>query len=196
METTTLPAIEDRNRSTRANAPLVLAALAGGAISVGIGVYGRVHAPTGGNLFRLGFPSLGATKSWLATAAVTLALAQLLSALAMWGWWPGSESAPRWVAAAHRWTGTVAFVVSLPVAYHCLWALGFRTTNGRVVVHSLLGCAFYGAFATKMLALRAARLPKWSLPVLGGLLVVLLAGIWLTSALWFFANVDFPALRR
>ena len=196
METTTLPAIEDRHRSTRANAPLVLAALAGGAISVAIGVYGRVHAPTGGNLFRLGFPSLGATKSWLATAAVTLALTQLLSALAMWGWWPGSESTPHWVAAAHRWTGTVAFVVSLPVAYHCLWALGLRTTNGRVVLHSLLGCAFYGAFATKMLALRAARLPKWSLPVLGGLLVVSLTGIWLTSALWFFANVDFPAWHR
>jgi len=180
----------------RAAAPLVIAALAGGAVSVAIGVYGRLHVATGGNLFRLGFPSLGATKSWLATAAVTLAMLQLLSALAMCGYWPGDAPATRWVAAAHRWTGTVAFVVSLPVAYHCLWALGFRTTSTRVVLHSLLGCAFYGAFATKMLALRASRLPKWPLPVLGGLLVVALTGIWSTSALWFFANVDFPALPR
>ena len=49
--------------------------------------------------------------------------------------------------------GTAAFVVYLPVAYHCLWSLGFQDTDTRVLAHSLLGCAFYGAMATKLLAL-------------------------------------------
>jgi hypothetical protein len=63
------------------------------------------------------------------------------------------------------------------------------------VAHSILGCAFYGAFTTKLLALRSRRLPGWALPVVGGLLVTVLAAIWFTSAWWFFTNVDFPAVR-
>jgi hypothetical protein len=59
----------------------------------------------------------------------------------------------------------------------------------------MLGCAFYGAFATKLLALRAKRLPGWALPVIGATLVTVLTAVWLTSALWFFTNVDFPAFR-
>jgi hypothetical protein len=31
--------------------------------------------------------------------------------------------------------------------------------------------------------------------VVGGTFVVLLTGLWLTSALWFFTTVDFPAFR-
>ena len=101
----------------------------------------------------------------------------------------------KWLPAAHRWSGTAAFVISLPVAYHCLWSLGFATDRGaRPIVHGLLGCAFYGAMATKLLALRATRLPKWAIPAIGATLVTALTGIFLTSSLWFFTTVDFPAL--
>jgi hypothetical protein len=48
--------------------------------------------------------------------------------------------------------------------------------------------------ATKLLSLRSPRLPAWALPVAGSLLVVTLTGIWLTSSLWFFTHVEFPAL--
>ena len=48
--------------------------------------------------------------------------------------------------------------------------------------------------ATKLLALRMKRLPRWAIPVVGATLVTTLAGVWLTSALWFFTTVDFPAL--
>ena len=82
----------------------------------------------------------------------------------------------------------------LPVAYHCLWSLGWRDTDARVVVHGILGCAFFGALTTKLLALRINGLPGWALPVLGGGLVAILTGIWLTSSLWFFTNVGFPGL--
>ena len=44
----------------------------------------------------------------------------------------------------------------------------------------------------KMMLLRARRLPGWTLPVAGGLLVALLTAIWLSSSLWFFTNVGFP----
>jgi Family of unknown function (DUF6529) len=112
----------------------------------------------------------------------------------MWGKLPGVRHAPSWIAPAHRWTGTAAFLLSLPVAYHCLWSLGMQTTDVRVLAHSLLGCAFYGAFTTKLLALRIERLPEWVLPVIGGSLFTLLIALWLTSSLWFFTNVGFPGV--
>ncbi|HEX8802668.1 MAG TPA: DUF6529 family protein [Acidimicrobiales bacterium] len=168
---------------------LLAAAAAGGAVALALGTYGRVHTPTGGTVTTFGFPTLLAMKAWLATGAFALAGAQLVSALAMWGRLPGVTRAPAWVAPVHRWSGTAAFVVSLPVAYHCLWSLGFQDVDARRLAHSLLGTAFYGAFTTKLLALRISPLPRWALPVLGGLLVTLLTGVWLTSSLWFFTNV-------
>jgi thiamine transporter ThiT len=86
----------------------------------------------------------------------------------------------------------VAFVVSLPVAVHCLWSLGFVTSSPRVLVHGLAGCAFYGAYAAKMLGLRLRGLPGWALPVLGGLVFTTFVLVWLTSALWFFTRNGVP----
>jgi hypothetical protein len=174
---------------------LIWCALAGAAVSVALGVYGRVHEPTRQSIDDLGFPSLLAMKSWLTTVATALALFQLASALRMYGRFGRGRPVPRWLPAVHRWSGTAAFLVSLPVAYHCLWSLGLATDRGaRPLIHGLLGCAFYGAIATKLLALRASRLPRWAIPVIGASLVTLLTGIFLTSSLWFFTNVEFPAL--
>jgi hypothetical protein len=173
---------------------LLAAAMAGGAVAVALGTYGRVHDPTGGSITTFGFPEVLPMKAWFTTAVLALALAQLVSALALWGRLPGVRSVPRWLPPVHRWSGTAAFVVSLPVAYHCLWSLGFQDADARVLIHSLVGCAFYGAFATKMLALRIERLPGWALPVIGGLLVTCVTVLWLTSSLWFFTNVGFPGV--
>jgi hypothetical protein len=172
---------------------LLVATAVGAGVSVALGAYGRLHPATGEAITTFGFPAVLPMKAWLATVAAGLALVQLASAAWMWGRLPGARRpAPHGVAVAHRWTGTVAFLVSLPVAYHCLWSLGVRTTDARVLGHSILGCAFYGAFVTKMLLLRSRRLPGWALPVAGGALVALLTGLWLTSALWFFTTVAFP----
>jgi hypothetical protein len=57
-----------------------------------------------------------------------------------------------------------------------------------------VGCAFYGAFTTKLLVLRSDRLPGWALPLVGGTVVALLTGLWLTSSLWYFSSVGFPGL--
>jgi hypothetical protein len=190
------PAAGDRTAPPRRTAVAFIApALAGGAVALALGVYGHVHHPTGRAINDLGFPSLLAMKSWLATGAVLLAVFQLLSALRMYGRLQVPRTMPRWLPTAHRWSGTAAFVLSLPVAYHCLWSLGLATDRGaRPLIHGLLGCAFYGAMATKLLSLRAKRLPRWAIPVVGATLVTTLVGVWLTSALWFFSAVDFPAL--
>jgi hypothetical protein len=178
----------------RRSLTLIGAALIGAVVSISLGVYGRVHNATGQAIVTFGFPRVLPMKAWLATGAFVLALVQLYSALRMWDRIHFPRVKPTWLATAHRWTGTVAFVLTLPVAYHCLWSLGFQTIGTRQVVHSVLGCAFYGAFTTKMLALRSRRVPRWAIPVLGGLLVTLLSAIWLTSSLWFFRNVGFPGL--
>ncbi len=174
---------------------LAAAALAGGAVAVALGTYGRVHEPTFRPIADFGFPAVLDMKAWLATCAASLVLVQLTSALWMYGKLPVRPPAPRHTATVHRWSGTVAFLFTLPVAYHCLWSLGFAETGARQVTHSILGCAFYGAFATKMLVLRIDRLPRLVLPICGGLLVTLLTELWLTSSLWFFTNVGFPFSR-
>ncbi len=143
-------------------------------MALALGVYSKVHDPAGQTTYRFGFDLMLAMKAWFTTAAAVLALWQITTAAWMWGRLPGAGDAPGWVTPIHRWSGTLAFLFTLPVAYHCLWSLGFQDTNGRVLLHSLLGVAFFGAFTTKMLALRTARLPARTLPVVGGLVSVVL----------------------
>ena len=162
--------------------------LVGAAVSLTLGVYGNVHNPTGRAITTLGFSDVLHMKAWLTTVVAVLAVVQLLSALRIFGHL-GSGRTPHWVNLLHRTSGTVAVVVSAPVAFSCLWSLGFQTLNTRTTVHSLLGCLFYGAFVAKLLALKMPRMPRWALPVLGGLVFSVIVGLWLTSALWFFRNV-------
>jgi Family of unknown function (DUF6529) len=164
------------------SARYLVPALVAAAVAVSLGVYGRIHDPAGTAFNLAGFSSTGAVKSWLATTAFFFALVQLVSAFMVYGKLPG----PRWAPALHRWSGRIAFLVAVPVAVHCLYALGFQTSGTRVVVHSVLGCFFFGVFSAKMLLLRSERLPGWLLPLVGGLVFTVLTLIWLTSALWFF----------
>ena len=164
---------------------LVIAFGVGSLISVGLGVYGRTHEPTFFALNLAGFSTGIAAKAWLATAAFVLAVVQLVSALVMYGRIP--VRAPSWIGGLHRWSGRAAVLVTVPVAVHCLYALGFQGGEPRVLAHSLFGCFFYGAFAAKMLVLRA-RVPNWTLPVLGGAVFSALTALWLTSSVWFFAT--------
>ncbi|WP_369187319.1 DUF6529 family protein [Streptomyces sp. R08] len=160
-------------------------ALVAAAVAVGLGVYGKVHDPAGTAFNLAGFSSTGAVKSWLATTAFFFALVQVVSAFMVYGRLPG----PSWAPALHRWSGRIAFLVAVPVAVHCLYAFGYQTYSTRVMWHSVLGCAFFGAFSAKMLLLRSERLPGWLLPLVGGLVFTALTLIWLTSALWFFRTV-------
>jgi hypothetical protein len=173
-------------------APRLLAIAAfGAAIAVALGVYGRVHDPSQELVFTLFFSTTISMKVWLATVVLVFAFVQITSAAWVYGKF---GKAPPWAGTAHRMSGRVAFIVSLPVAYHCLWSLGFQDTDTRVLVHSLLGCCFYGAFAAKVTIVHSKGLPGIALPVAGGTLFAVLVGIWLTSAFWFIDNGGWPAI--
>lgn len=174
-------------------AKLVAPALIGAAVALGLGVYGNVHDPTGSSILGDGlfFSATLNMKAWLATAVVLLACLQVLTATWMYERLPFPSRS--WVPTVHKVSGTLAFLVSLPVVYHCLWALGFQDYNTRVLVHSIAGCFFYGAFTAKMLWLRVPSLPGPLLPLVGGAVFSGLVVIWLTSALWFFDNFGFPS---
>jgi plastocyanin len=131
-------------------------------------------------------------KSWLASGVLALAAFQLYSALWLYGRMPGRK--PPWLGLAHRVSGYSAIVLTLPVAYHCLLAYGFRDFDRRTVVHSIAGCFFYGAFAAKVIVVRSRRLPGWALPVAGGTMVTLVVVLWYSAALWDFNNFDSPGL--
>ena len=131
-------------------------------------------------------------KSWLATGVLALAAFQLYSALWIYGRLPWRK--PAWLGTVHRVSGYSAIFLSLPIAYHCMFAYGFRDFDRRTVVHSLAGCFFYGAFAAKVIVVRSRRLPGWVLPVAGGTMLTLVVVLWYSAALWYFNGFDSPGL--
>ena len=179
-------------RATRTGPAVWWLLVTGSLVAVVTGVYAGVHDPAGRPFATFGFSGMLQMKAWLATAAALLLVVQLLTALWMWGRLPGAGRAPAWAGPLHRTSGAVAFALTLPVALHCMWALGFSAGSPRVLVHSLAACAFYGAYAAKMLGLRLRGLPGWALPVLGGTVLSTLVLVWLTSALWFFTRSGIP----
>ncbi|WP_073266091.1 DUF6529 family protein [Cryptosporangium aurantiacum] len=160
----------------------------GAGIAVVLGAYGKLHTPTGIAVSVAGFSGPLTVKVWLATLGMAFGVFQLVTALAMWGKLPLRGS---WVSPAHRWSGRIAFVLTLPVAVHCLYALGFADYSTRTLAHSLFGCIFFGMFTTKMLVLTKKGLAGWALPLFGGLVFATLVGVWATSALWFFSTSGF-----
>jgi hypothetical protein len=171
---------------------LLIIGLVGAAIALTLGIYASAHSPSSDLVITLGFTNTITMKVWLTTIAVCFAVVQLVSALWMYGRLP-LGAAPTWLGYVHRISGRLAFLLSLPVAYHCLYQLGFQHSSARVLLHSILGCLFYGAFAAKVLIVRSRGLPGTALPLAGGLVFVLLVYIWLLSGLWYIDQFGFPS---
>lgn len=131
-------------------------------------------------------------KSFLATIALGLAIVQVGLALWIYNKLPLAGRAPKRVGITHRMVGVVAVLVTLPVGIHCAVAYGVQVTSLRVGIHSMAGCFFYGAFLAKVLLVHSKRLPGWALPVAGGILAVLIAVLWYTSALWYYNGFSLP----
>jgi hypothetical protein len=139
------------------------------------------------------FSSAIAGKAWFATAAIVLALVQIVTAARIFGrlrFLPGRIGGIP-VSRIHRWSGRLAFVCTLPVAFHCIFILGFQTSTTRVLIHSLVGSFFYGVFAVKVFVVRERAFPAWALPVAGGTLFSVLVTLWATSSYWYFTSVRF-----
>jgi Family of unknown function (DUF6529) len=157
-------------------------------VAVALGVYGRLHTATNLSLDVPGFSGGLYVKAWLTTLAFVLAIVQIFTALVLEG--RIKVDLPR-VPAVHRWSGRLAVLVTVPVAVHCLYALGFQFDEPRVLVHSLAGCLLYGAFTAKMLLLMRPGLPRWAIPAAGGVLFTAFVALWLTSSLWVYTTAGF-----
>jgi len=182
------------------NMTIPLAAFAAGAvIALLIGVFGKVHDPTLDGTTTLGFGTVIDMKVVVTTVIGVLVVLQLIGALWMYG--KLGMRAPSWVGPAHRACGTIALLLSVFVAYHCLWALGLESgtlkdgekVSTRTVVHGVLGCAVFGAIVVKVVAVRSRRAPRWFLPLAGGLLFALLVLVVLTSAVWYINAKGWPS---
>ncbi len=138
------------------------------------------------------FSSAIAGKAWFATAAVALALIQVTTAARIFGKLERLIPLRRpWPNRIHRWSGRLAFLCTLPVAFHCIFILGFQSGSARVLLHSLVGSFFYAVFAVKVFFVHDHDHPRWTLPLVGGALFAVLAVLWSTSSFWYFTNVRF-----
>jgi mono/diheme cytochrome c family protein len=142
------------------------------------------HDPRSKAYFRLFFSDPIHLKAGFATAAVALACFQVFSAAWIFRKLPWQK--PAWINPAHRWSGRLVFVCILPVAYHCIFKLGWQGADSRTLAHSLFGTLFFGAYAAKITIVRLHRFPRLVLPIAGGLVFTLLIGLWYTSALWLY----------
>jgi len=165
-------------------------------IAAAVYVLGRNHAPdySGTGLFGRTAQGTLSLKSWLATAVLGLAVFQLGSAFWIYRMIPGLGPPPRRTGVVHRASGVALVLVTLPIAYHCMFAYGVQKFDARITAHSLAGCFFYGAFGAKLTIVHSKRLPGWMLPLAGGTLVILVALLWYTSALWYFNDYQLPKL--
>ena len=171
---------------------------AGAVVALLVGVFGRVHDPTLHGTTTLGYSSVLAMKTVVATVVGVLAVTQVITALWLYG--KLGIRVPSWLGVVHRTTGATALILSLFVSYHCLWSLGLEVgklpdgapVSTRTLVHGLLGCTVIGALAGKIGAVRSRRAPGWFLPVAGGLLFSLLILAILTSAVWYIGQEGWP----
>jgi Family of unknown function (DUF6529) len=172
----------------------VIGLLSAGVV-VALYVAGRVHTVNPAfSLFGRQYLAARSLKAVLATVALGVAVVQVLLALWMYRKLPLAGRPPRAVRPAHRVLGFGLFALTIPIALHCLIAYGVQLTSARVAVHSLAGCFLYGAFVAKVLLVHTRRLPRWVLPVAGGMLAVTVAVLWYSSALWYYNGYQLPHL--
>lgn len=178
-----------RTEPARLLIPLAL----GGLTAAGLYIWAKNLTPDyGTSLFGQTAADTLPLKSWLGTALLALAVLQVTTALWLYG--KLLRSRPRRLGLVHRLTGVAAILVSLPIAYHCMFAYGFRSFDTRTAVHSIAGCFFYGAIVAKIAIVRSKRLPGWALPLAGGTVVTVIFVLWYSAALWYFNDSSVPLL--
>ena len=132
-------------------------------------------------------------KSIMATIVLWMAILQAIVIAVARGWVGDFSQAVRVrVTGLHHFQGYAALVIILLVAYNCVFMLGLpKTGPARVIAHALLGLAVLLLLMKKILIVRVfTRYYRW-LPLLGTLLFVAIAALWVTSAGWYFMSEGF-----
>jgi hypothetical protein len=129
-----------------------------------------------------------------ALAALVVALAGLQVGLAARFWSGGGLPLdPALASRLHRWNGRVLLLLSVVVAYACLFGPAGPTSPARVLLHSIFGTVLFALLALKFAALHLDR-PHGAadkLPVIGIALFVDYVLIWALSALdYVTADID------
>ena len=88
-----------------------------------------MHDPTLDGTTTLGFDTVIDMKVVVTAVIGVLAVLQVVGALWIYG--KLGIRAPSWLGTAHRISGTIALVLAVFVAYHCLWALGLESGSWR-----------------------------------------------------------------
>src|SRR5206468_743215 len=113
------------------------------------------------NILTSVFSSPIAAKAWLATAALVLAVVQVSTGARIFGKLKHViRIPPPFVNRVHRWSGRLAILCTLPIAFHCIFILGFQSFDTRVLVHSILGSFVYGVIAVKVFYARDRDHPR------------------------------------
>ena len=84
-------------------------------------------------------------------------------------------------ATLHRWSGRVALVLAVAVAYSCVAGPAGPTSPTRVLLHSIFGIAAFVVLTVKFLILRVVKGGDKALPIAGVSLFLVFAAIWATS---------------
>ena len=84
-------------------------------------------------------------------------------------------------ATLHRWSGRVALVLAVAVAYACVVGPAGPTSPTRVLLHSIFGIAAFVVLTVKFLILRVVKGGDKALPIAGVSLFLVFAAIWATS---------------
>ena len=132
------------------------------------------------------------TKSYLATALLVLALAQLTVIGLALGWFGhASPLSRRRLRLFHRFEGYIALLIILTIAYDCVFVIHPRLTPPRVTIHSFLGPAVIGLILAKFVTVRLFPRRFRLLPPMGLSLFIAIVAIWITSAAWYFTSYGF-----
>ena len=120
--------------------PVIIAFVAGTAVSIGLGVYGRLHTPTGYAVNIAGFSNGPAAKAALASVAMAFGVVQVVTALGIYGRIPLRGA---WLSPVHRWSGRLAVLISVPVVVIPGNDQTHASVNGRIAAAKIPGAVLH-----------------------------------------------------
>ena len=133
--------------------------VAGAAVAVALGVYSVLHQPTGRDFVLYGFESAASWKNALTLVVALLLVAQAALSFKLAGLFGLRATTRPWLSELRRLLATLAVGFSLPVAFHCVWVLGFGSDSLALsTLHSILGCVAYGCVVAALWPDRAERI--------------------------------------